>query len=370
MKKEKTYKRLWRREIRHRRFLRFVIVFTIALLIATGVYADRVLSLYESLQPKYLVEQALTDYRIDEMLQQRDDLNDAQKEKVAEAYQAFADKKTLSYRLDPSAVGDEKRYLITCGGTPVSTLSLKKAGTADYTFFHFEKYELSEQKLSDSILKLAQTTYTLEVPADARILMNGEPLPEGSATSQVRTSPLNAHLPTPCETLDTRVYSVKCVEGAEFTVNRADGQAYACTREGLTVRVDPFTALESGELFDRSVLITEKMAAFFTLLDKNLYHLNPYVQRGSVAYQNLEQYLDAVSNITAAKATMENPTCTVFYPAEGEAIVHITADYAYTARNNLTTDPTKNTFDEKLDYTLFLHKDDGADWMVYDFIVK
>lgn len=370
MRKEKTYKRLWRREIRHRRFLRFVTVFTLALLIATGIYADRVLSLYESLQPKYLVEQALVDYRIDEMLLQRDDLNEAQKEKVAAAYQTFSAGKTLSYRVDPSAVGDEKRYLITCGSTPISTITLKKAGTTDYSFFHFDTYEVSEQTLSDSVLKLAQTTYTLEVPADAQVLMNGNPLPEKDVTSQVQTSPLNAHLSTPCETLDTRVYSVKCIEGAEFAVNRADGQAYPVTREELTIKVDPFTALDSGELYDRSVLITEKMAAFFTLLDKNLHHLNPYVQRDSVAYQNLKQYLDAVSNITAAKATMENPVCTVVYPMEGEAIVHITADYSYTARNNLTTDPTKNTFDETLDYTLFLHKDDGADWMVYDFIVK
>ncbi len=370
MRKEKTYKRLWRREIRHRRFLRFVTVFTLALLAATGMYADRVLSLYESLQPKYLVEPALEDFKIDEALDSRDDLNAAQKEKVTEAYQALSAENSLSYRLDPSAGGDEKRYLVTCGGTPVFTVSLKRVGTVDYTFFHFDEYELSEQKLSDSILKLAQATYTLEVPADAQVLMNGKPLPEGSAAVSVQTSPLNEHLTVPCETLNTRVYSVTCVKGAKFAVNRADGQAYSCAREGLTIKADPFTALESGELFDRSVLITEKMAAFFTLLDKNLAHLKPYVQQGSVAYENLERYLDAVSNITAAKAAMENPACTTFYPADGEAIVHITADYTYTARNNLTTDPTKNTFGETLDYTLFLHKDDGADWMVYDFIIK
>lgn len=72
-------------------------------------------------------------------------------------------------------------------------------------------------------------------------------------------------------------------------------------------------------------------------------------------------------------ATGLNPRTAIGQCADG-SVLFLVLDGRYPsslgATYNLTTDPTKNTFDETLDYTLFLHKDDGADWMVYDFIVK
>ena len=368
MKKTRDYQALWKREKRHRRLRRIGIFFAVLILAAEVLLADKVLTVYESLQPKHVAEKEIESFDVDKLLNEcaDEDMLAEQKEEIRARLHELTDGKTLSYRVDPSAPADEKAFIILSGSSRLARLTLAKAGEEPCLFFSFDRYETKSLLLEDVYTHAPRVLTEVRLPATASLFYNGELVDDAQA--EVEASVHAAYLPSPCADLDVKVVQVPKKDNMEFRAVDSKGRELMMTETDGVFTFAPLGDEVEQSVEERSVEIVKRLADFFMRRETKLQNMLGCVQNKSTAFYKLNDFNNAVSNITAAKTELKDTKCEFFLVSDTVLIAHVTGEFTYTTAKNLSTQGGQKTVTEKLDYTLYLVLENGR-WMVFDFAI-